>query len=365
MKNEIISQYINRSKDYTWKIYQPIPLPGYEITYKYSGRKCIDRLEFINNTIKNKFKNKSIKILDIGCNGGYFVFELSKMGHDVTGLDMDEKIINRNNFLLSEYSNFAIKPKFKKEKITIENLVNLNLDKYDLVIGLSVFHHINNKFEFLMKFSKLSKYAYIEMDGPEYGEIYLKTFYNKVNYMGSAKDPYGNTFKKRKIFECDNTTSQSLKNVNLIWGRNVFLENNIVIKRQTKKPTHTWLETDLRHEVEIYKKYEYSNFFPKLYQYKISDTHHEIHIEYIENKGSPTIEEIYRLYDFLQKENLFIVDFVRDMFFFDKKNKIKLVDVESLMDKKSYEKKLKNPNKKIHYDTYEKQIDFLKKLYKI
>ena len=138
-----------------------------------------------------------------------------------------------------------------------------------------------------------------------------------------------------------------------------------MIKRQTLKPTHTWLNTDVCYEAQLYKKYEASNLFPKLYGYKAENGYHEMTIEYIDNMGRATMEEIQRFYDFLKAQNLTIVDFTRTMFMFDSNNKIKVIDLESLVGTVNVNSILKTPNRHLPYDTYEKQIQFLKTFYSL
>jgi SAM-dependent methyltransferase len=363
-KEQILSMYTSRGSDYTWDIYQPIPLEGYELTFEHAGRKCIDRGESIKKRIKDRFGDKKLKILDIGSNCGYFVFDLAKLGHEVVGVDTSEKFVDRCNFL-SETSSLESKPVFHHKTITADNIDEFDLGQYDLVLCFSVIHHFKDKFKFLNEFSKRVNYAYLEIDGRDEGEKDLMTFYYKLKCIGEARDPYGRSTKLRKIFECDNTSAKRLKLVNVIWDRSVFKVGDSVFKRSTLRPTHTWLKTDIKHEADIYEKYNDSGFFPKLHQYNTCGDYHEIEMEYIDNIGTPSLEEIERLYDFFEKEDLIIIDFVRDMILFDKDNKIKVIDVESVAHPADKASMMKRKDKKVAYDTYEKQKAFLKRLYKL
>ena len=85
-----------------------------------------------------------------------------------------------------------------------------------------------------------------------------------------------------------------------------------------------------------------------------------ITIEYIKE-----LEEIQRFYDFLKAQNLTIVDFTRTMFMFDLNDKIKVIDLESLVGTVNVNSILKTPNRHLPYDTYEKQIQFLKTFYSL
>lgn len=363
-KEEILEKFIKRGSRYTWDIYQPIPLDGFEITFNYSGRKCKDRLQFIKDQIIKKFGDKKIKILDVGCNLGYFVFELAKLGHSVTGIDCNEKFVNICKFLTENHFNFESKPNFIYSSI---DRTNIDLLKgYDLVLCFSVIHHFKDKFLFLKDFASAVPYAFIEMDGKDFGELELKTVYKNVNYIGEANDQYGSSVKLRKTWECDSDSYVNIKHLNNILGRVVLKRGDEVLKRSSNFVFHTWIFTSLIHEIEIYRKYN-SSFFPKLIEYEIGPKYTELKIEFIKNRGKPSKEQILSFYDFLKKENLFIVDFVRDMFLFDEQNNLKVVDLESIfhIDEFTSKRILKNKNKHIAYDTYEKQIEFLIKYFKL
>lgn len=362
-KEDVLSAYRNRGDDYTWDIYQPIPLNGYEETYKYAGRKCTDRLEQIKKFIIRHYSDKKLKILDIGCNNGYFVYELARMGHTVEGVDACQKYIDKCTFLSNDYE-LDNTPTFKTANIHTGNIEEHNLKEYDLILCFSVIHHMEDKFAFLNNISRVCKNIIFEMDDTTNSEIELKTFYFKVEKIGFSNDPYGKAFKKRNLYFCDNDNIEILKTVNMIWGRNVFLVGDRVVKRHTIKPNHTWLNVDLANEFDMLTQYNEQNFFPEVFEYRKDKVTHEIHMEYIDNQGTPSMDEIKRFYDFLDQNNLIILDFLCDMFMFDNNDRIKIIDVESIVKKTDREKYIKTRNKS-SYNTYHEQIAHLKKYFKL
>lgn len=79
-----------------------------------------------------------IHALDIGCNAGYYSFELAKRGAQVTALDIDERYLNQARwaaqlFALSEQINFR--------QQAVYQLIHC-ADQYDLVWFMGVFYHL-------------------------------------------------------------------------------------------------------------------------------------------------------------------------------------------------------------------------------
>lgn len=357
-KDTILTHYRKRGKDYGWNTYQPIPLSGFEETFQFSGRACVDRFQAIASRINEVFGDKKLKILDIGCNYGYFVFELAKLGHEVTGLDGNPQYIDVCKFLTTT-TEFPTTPKFKSAILTSEQIELL--DNYDVVICLSVIHHMKDKSRFLHRLSRKCAYALIEMDGPEYGKMDLETHYYSVTLIADVNDPYGSGHRRRKTWECDNRQTPNLKAGNFIKGRGVFKCNDKVVKRERINVQHSWIRTDLSHEAKMLQTLADTNFFPRFVEYSQDQTHRRLLTEYIEPVGIPRFEEILRFYEMMKHKNLFIIDFVKDMFLFDSQNKLKVIDLESLFDISSrpIHYWVKRNTKSIPYDSYEKQLSYL------
>ena len=137
---------MNKPKEEVELLIEKLP-EQYQQIFSYSkydssgSRQCEPRLKKVlevYNQIKKQL-GRDLKILDLGCAQGYFSLNLAKKGAFVCGVDYNEENIN----LCSKLSNIhnLTNLQFKKDKI--QNFLKNNpLQKYDLVLGLSVFHHI-------------------------------------------------------------------------------------------------------------------------------------------------------------------------------------------------------------------------------
>jgi O-antigen chain-terminating methyltransferase len=121
------------------EVYQPIY--GHpELDHKPS-RACKDRLKQITHvykTLESTLK-RPLKVLDLGCAQGYFSLNLAKLGAEVDGIDNIHENIAVCNALANKYEDYKIK--FEMANIE-DKLLHLSHQEYDLVLGLSVFHHI-------------------------------------------------------------------------------------------------------------------------------------------------------------------------------------------------------------------------------
>jgi len=121
------------------EIYQPIYTHP-EYSTKVS-RECQDRLEYIvqvYNSLAN-IMQRPLRVLDLGSAQGYFSFILAEIGASVHGVDyLDENVAVCNELVL-EHKNLDVS--FQIGRIE-DFLGQLESGQYDLVLGLSVFHHI-------------------------------------------------------------------------------------------------------------------------------------------------------------------------------------------------------------------------------
>ncbi len=79
------------------------------------------------------------RILDIGCAQGYLCFRLAESGASVLGIDNDIRNIRVCTALAGHHPHLAAR---FEEADAIDYLEGLPEDGFDLVIGLSVFHHV-------------------------------------------------------------------------------------------------------------------------------------------------------------------------------------------------------------------------------
>lgn len=98
----------------------------------YTRIEDIKRLKFIEENI-NVFENFPLKILDVGCGNGNISMHLGSKGHEVLGIDISEKTINKAN----KNNNF--------KNVSFKNIAVENIDyqsKFDVIICSEVLEHL-------------------------------------------------------------------------------------------------------------------------------------------------------------------------------------------------------------------------------
>ncbi|MGV7186669.1 methyltransferase domain-containing protein [Xanthomonas axonopodis] len=119
--------------------YQPIF--GHPEISDGSSRGCEDRLEVILDVVDHlrTALGRPIRVLDLGCAQGYFSFNLAARGAIVHGADFLDRNVAVCRALAEEHGFVAA----TFECARIEDIVGgLEVGRYDLVLGLSVFHHL-------------------------------------------------------------------------------------------------------------------------------------------------------------------------------------------------------------------------------
>ncbi len=127
LHNEISDQLLDV------KIYQSLNLPDFKL--RGMRKKSDKRLEIILNHLNPSGKS----VLDLGCSNGYFCYELTNRGADVTGYDHNAKVIELNRNIVNYY---GWSTHFKEAYFDLE-FFNA-LDTSDAVLFLAVLHHIFN-----------------------------------------------------------------------------------------------------------------------------------------------------------------------------------------------------------------------------
>ncbi len=121
------------------EIYQPVF--GHPEYSKSVSRISNDRLVHLINlqqALQLKL-GRPLRVLDLGCAQGFFSFHLASRDASVTGIDHLQQNINLCQALSAEKPLFKLRFEVKK----IEDALNaLETGQYDLVLALSVFHHI-------------------------------------------------------------------------------------------------------------------------------------------------------------------------------------------------------------------------------
>ncbi|QQB49316.1 methyltransferase domain-containing protein [Delftia acidovorans] len=121
------------------EIYQPIY--GYPALSSKVSRPCFDRLEKISDIYiaLRSLLGRQVRVLDLGCAQGFFSLKLAEWGAIVHGIDYLDKNIEVCQALAQE--NPELSATFEQGRIE-EVIDRIESDQYDMVLGLSVFHHI-------------------------------------------------------------------------------------------------------------------------------------------------------------------------------------------------------------------------------
>ena len=121
------------------EVYQPIY--GHpELSQKIS-RLCGDRLEKILriHDALAALLGRPLKVLDLGCAQGYFSFNLAQRGASVQGIDYLDNNIALCNTLARHLPEFDVVFTLGRIEDAVERI---EPDQFDIILGLSVFHHI-------------------------------------------------------------------------------------------------------------------------------------------------------------------------------------------------------------------------------
>lgn len=122
------------------EVYQPI-FNHPEFTAQAS-RGCKDRLEKIAAAYDyiSREKGRPLKVLDLGCAQGFFSLSLASRGAIVTAVDYSQPNINICSKLAEENPEFQVKFLLGSIEPIIQEKIGDH--EYDMVLGLSVFHHL-------------------------------------------------------------------------------------------------------------------------------------------------------------------------------------------------------------------------------
>lgn len=76
--------------------------------------------------------------LDIGCNAGFYSFELAKRGATVLGIDLDERYLRQARWATDQ---FDLQGRVRFERLQVYDLARLD-ERFDLVLFMGVFYHL-------------------------------------------------------------------------------------------------------------------------------------------------------------------------------------------------------------------------------
>lgn len=125
------------------------------------------------------------KVLDIGCNAGYYSIELAKRGAEVTGIDLDEHYLKQARWTAEQ---FSLDDKITFKEMQVYDLAHSS-EEYDLIWFMGVFYHLrypllamdilSQKTRKMMIFQTLSLPGTEEMDIPGNVEFHKREVMKK------------------------------------------------------------------------------------------------------------------------------------------------------------------------------------------
>jgi len=101
--------------------------------------KEVDYLLGINdNVICSKISFEEKNVLDLGCGTGRFAGVIAQKARHVTTLDFSSKMLKETRKRLKDFHNISF------EKIDIEKMALSLNEKFDVIVAISLMHHIGN-----------------------------------------------------------------------------------------------------------------------------------------------------------------------------------------------------------------------------
>ena len=112
-----------------------------------SARNGYDRLEVISDVYKKLSSSlgRPLRVLDLGCNAGFYSLELATQGANVVGVETNSGFYELCQFLKKE--NHVENILFMNENF-VELFESNRLGDFDFVLGLSIFHHIASRYSY-------------------------------------------------------------------------------------------------------------------------------------------------------------------------------------------------------------------------
>ena len=138
--------------------YQDIIING-ELLWKGVGPECFYRYEAIHNALIKKY-NRTITVLDIGANNGYFSLKLAEnLGAQCIMVDVTDRLKNICEF----NTNLRDKLIYLKKTFSAHDLDKMSKKiNFDVIIALNVLHHIPAWKDFLDKMFLMADTVIIE-----------------------------------------------------------------------------------------------------------------------------------------------------------------------------------------------------------
>jgi tRNA (mo5U34)-methyltransferase len=111
------------------------------------------------------------RVLDIGCNAGYYTFELAKRGADVLGIDIDTHYLKQAQWAVKRMS---LKGSAEFRNMQVYDIVKLE-STFDLILFMGVFYHLRYPLLALdivtSKFTQMLIFQTMTMPGDDYFRV--------------------------------------------------------------------------------------------------------------------------------------------------------------------------------------------------
>lgn len=144
----------------------------------------------IKNSIPENLE--SWKVLDIGCNAGFYSIELAKRGAKVLAIDLDEHYLEQAQWTTEQ---FGLEDKIKFEQMQVYDLAHTE-EQFDLVWFMGVFYHLRypmlaldilaQKTKKMMVFQTLALPGKEEMQIPDDVEFHKREIMKKPEWPSMA-----------------------------------------------------------------------------------------------------------------------------------------------------------------------------------
>lgn len=132
------------------------------------------------------------KVLDIGCNAGFYSIELAKRGAEVLAIDLDQHYLTQAQWVAEQ---FGLDDKIRFEQLQVYDIAHLE-EEFDLIWFMGVFYHLRypmlaldilaQKTKKMMVFQTLSLPGTEEMQIPDDVEFHKREIMKSDAWPGMA-----------------------------------------------------------------------------------------------------------------------------------------------------------------------------------
>jgi tRNA (mo5U34)-methyltransferase len=126
------------------------------------------------------------RALDIGCNAGYYTFELARRGASVVGIDVDEHYLAQARWAAEQ---FGVSEQVEFREMQVYDLAR-ETERYDLVVFMGVFYHLRYPLLGLDLAARLTRrllvFQTLTMPGED---VYMDTHDRDIHDRAALLDP--------------------------------------------------------------------------------------------------------------------------------------------------------------------------------